>query len=127
LRSAHFGRHAREAAALARELLDANPFTTLQVVLEPDGGPEAVRREVSGRLLGGLLAACQASPTYLDRFYALQPGRAGGAKRVVVLLPAAWRAELGPGWAEEAGEVATLAWRGAVEEEALAAHECAVS
>ena len=48
LRSARFGRHRREVAGLIRELLTVNPFTTLQVVLEPVGEltPEAVRREV---------------------------------------------------------------------------------
>ena len=37
LRSAHFDRHAGEAAALVRRLLADNPYTTLQVVLEPGG------------------------------------------------------------------------------------------
>jgi radical SAM superfamily enzyme YgiQ (UPF0313 family) len=112
LRSAHFVGHAAAAAGLVREVLEANPFTTLQVVLEPAGGltAEAVRREVPPRLLGELLAACQERPTYLDKFYALQPGRPNGAKRLVVVLPLALRGRLGE-WAAEAGAFATLAWR----------------
>jgi radical SAM superfamily enzyme YgiQ (UPF0313 family) len=126
LRSARFGQHGREAAALVCERLREAPFTTLQVVLEPAGEqtPEAVRREVSPRLLGELMAACQAAPTYLDKFYALQPGGPNGAKRLIVLLPMELRRDMGEEWIEEIGELAALVWRGAaVEEEELAAHE----
>jgi hypothetical protein len=85
----------------------------LQVVLEPAGelSPEAVRREVGAGLLNELLAACLANPTYLDKYYALQPGRANGAKRLVVLLPLALREHLPQEWAEDGGELATLVWR----------------
>ena len=43
LRSAQFGRHYLKVVGLIRELLSDNPFTTLQVVLEPTGEltPEA--------------------------------------------------------------------------------------
>src|SRR5262249_28591737 len=60
LRSAHFERHSREAAGLIRGLLDANPFTTLQVVLEPTGelSPERVRQQGGPRLLDELMGAC---------------------------------------------------------------------
>jgi radical SAM superfamily enzyme YgiQ (UPF0313 family) len=131
LRSAGFERRGREAAGLIGELLEANPFTTLQVVLEPAGEltPAAVRRQVGPKLLGELLAACQARPTYLDKFYALQPGRPNGAKRLVVLLPLLLREQLPPEWVEEVGEAATLVWRaGAGEtacEERLEGHEFA--
>ena len=72
LRSAQFGRHGREMAGLIHELLRENPFTSLQVVLEPAGEltPEAVQHEVDGPLLSELMAACQVNPTYLDRYYA---------------------------------------------------------
>jgi hypothetical protein len=118
LRSARFGRHGREVTGLIQELLRVNPFTTLQVVLEPAGEltPEAVRREVGPHLLGELLAACQASPTYLDKYYALQPGRPNGAKRLLVLLPLALREQLPPGWGEDVGKLATVVWRVGVEE-----------
>jgi hypothetical protein len=113
LRSACFGRHGRQAAGLVRDLLRVNPFTTLQVVLEPAGDltPQSVRREVGARRLGELLAACQEDPTYLDKFYALQPGRPNGAKRLVVLLPVGLRQSLAGGWGEEVGRLATVVWR----------------
>jgi radical SAM superfamily enzyme YgiQ (UPF0313 family) len=113
MRSARFGRHGGRIASNIRTLLADNPFTTLQVVLEPVGRvtPEAVQREISPRFLRELMAECQASPTYLDKFYALQPGRANGAKRLVVLLPLTLRDQLPGEWTESAGEYATLVWR----------------
>jgi radical SAM superfamily enzyme YgiQ (UPF0313 family) len=126
LRSACLGRYRAEGEGLVRRVLRDNPFTTLQVVLEPAAdAPHEVRRQLSGGLLGGLLEACQELPTYLDQFYALQPGGARGAKRLIVLLPLALRAALGEGWIEEVGERATLVWRGADvgAEEEMAAHE----
>lgn len=93
LQSAHFGRHGNEVVQLIRELLQVNPFTTLQVVLEPTEKltSEAVQREVGPRLWNELLAVCLANPTYLDKYYALQPGRPNGAKRLIVLLPLSLR------------------------------------
>jgi radical SAM superfamily enzyme YgiQ (UPF0313 family) len=129
LRSAHFGQQRERAAALIRTVLAANPFTTLQVVLEPSGSldPPAVRQELGPRLLEALLAVCQESPTHLDKFYALQPGSANGAKRLIVLLPLSLRPAVGPEWIEGVGESATLVWRtpaaeGCAEEE-MDAHE----
>jgi len=91
-----------------------NPFTTLQVVLEPtpDQGCEGLRRSLSLRLLEGLARVCQDAPTYLDRFYGLQPGRPNGAKRLIVVLPACLRGRLDSAWVEEIGTVASVAWRG---------------
>jgi hypothetical protein len=113
LRSARFGRHGREVAGLIHELLRANPFTTLQVVLEPSGEltPQAVRQEVGPRLLSQWMAECQTSPTYLDKYYALQAGRPNGAKRLIVLLPLALRGQLPREWAEDVGRLATVVWR----------------
>jgi radical SAM superfamily enzyme YgiQ (UPF0313 family) len=117
LRSARLGQHGREGAGLIGELLRANPFTSLQVVLEPAGdlSPEAVRSEVGLTLLGELMAACQAKPTYLDKYYALQPGRPNGAKRLIVLLPLTLREQLTLEWVEDVGELATLVWRAGLE------------
>jgi radical SAM superfamily enzyme YgiQ (UPF0313 family) len=119
------GRRAR-AESLVREVLDANPFTTLQVVLEPSGG-EGVEDQLRPPFLGALLAVCQERPTYLDKFYALQPGRVNGAKRLVVVLPVGLRPALAAGWVEDVGEYATLVWRGAAgdAEEDMGAHEYA--
>src|SRR5689334_6716911 len=57
LRSSRLGQHGREIAGLIQELLRVNPFTTLQVVLEPVGEltADAVQREVGARLLSGLM------------------------------------------------------------------------
>ncbi|MBV9125277.1 MAG: B12-binding domain-containing radical SAM protein [Planctomycetes bacterium] len=117
LRSARFGHHGREAAGLIRGLLESNPFTTLQVVLEPVGalGPEVVPQEVGSRLLGNLMAACLANPTYLDKYYALQPGGMNGAKRLILVLPRSLRERLPPEWREAVGETATLVWRAGAE------------
>ncbi len=128
LRSARFERQVQQVVGLIRSLLDANPFTTLQVVMEPAGEltPDAVLRQVGPGLLGELMAACQANPTYLDKYYALQPGRVNGAKRLIVLLPLALRQRLPPAWIEAVGEAATLAWRaglGEVQDEEMEPHE----
>ncbi len=113
LRSARFGLRGGEAAGLIGEVLRANPFTTLQVVLEPAGEltPRALRQEIGARLLGELMTACLTNPTYLDKFYALQPGRPNGAKRLVVVLPLALRERLPRAWGAEAAMFATVAWR----------------
>ncbi len=128
LRAADFGRRQDEAAALVRHVLDDNPFTTLQVVLEPDveAGPRAAQASVTPRFLQALFAACQERPTYLDKFYALQPGGTNGAKRLIVLLPAGWRGNVAADWAEAVGALATLVWRGSAAEADLEAYEFAL-
>jgi radical SAM superfamily enzyme YgiQ (UPF0313 family) len=115
LRSADFPRRAARIAGLIREVLAANPFTTLQVVLEPTGVviPEALRRVFAPEFFGRLLGTCLENPTYLDKFYAVQPGRPNGAKRLIVLLPLVTRAGCDPEWIAEVGEFATLVWVGA--------------
>jgi radical SAM superfamily enzyme YgiQ (UPF0313 family) len=128
LRSAHFDRHTARAAALIRELFSANPFTTLQVVLEPAGAPDAesVQQLFGTNVLEVLVAACQQSPTYLDKFYALQPGRLCGAKRLILLLPLALRERLDPDWVADTGTFATVVWRGEADggaEEDMDGHE----
>jgi hypothetical protein len=132
LRSRDLGRRQSQAAGLVRRVLADNPFTTLQVVLEPAvGGPEEVEGQLTPRWLEALLAVCQERPTYLDKYYALQPGSSNGAKRLLVVLPLAWRPALAPDWIEDIGETATLVWRApagtAVAADELAAHEHAWS
>jgi radical SAM superfamily enzyme YgiQ (UPF0313 family) len=130
LRAAHPAEHGREIATLLRDLLAANPFTTLQVVLEPSGAlsPAELPRRLPPQLFASLLAVCQERPTYLDRFYALQPGRPSGAKRLIVILPLSLRPLLAEG-TEEVGELATIVWRTTAEaeagEEEMDAHEYA--
>jgi hypothetical protein len=112
LRSARFGRHINEAADLVRGLLRDSPFTTLQVVLESAAeGREAVEQDLGPDLLGKLMAVCQECPTYLDKFYALQPGSANGAKRLVVVLPLGLRQEVSAAWLEAVSETATVVAR----------------
>ena len=128
LRSAHLGRQGRKAANLVQEVLEANPFTTLQVVLEPTGEltADSVQSELRPRSLGELLAVCQTNPTYLDKFYALQPGRPSGAKRIIVLLPLALRERMPFDWVDAVGEAATLVWGGGAHEvDGLEPHEYA--
>jgi hypothetical protein len=108
LRSAEFRRHAKRAVRLIHQILADNPFTTLQVVVEAKSDLDALTPEV----LGELMAACQSQPTYLDRYYALQPGRAIGAKRLIVLADWEARQRFGPEWSEGIGEFATIIWRG---------------
>jgi radical SAM superfamily enzyme YgiQ (UPF0313 family) len=118
LHAVHFNQRCDKAVELIREVLDANPFTTLQVVLEPK--PDLDTRQLPNcfrpNVLATLTAACQSSPTYLDKFYALQPGRANGATRLIVLLPVTRRPRLPASWLEEVGEYATVVWGGAANE-----------
>jgi hypothetical protein len=121
-------RFGQEVSAMIRRVLDSNPFTTLQVVLEPSRKltPEAVQQEVGPRLLDALMAACLAKPTYLDKFYALQPGRPNGAKRLLIILPLAFRQRLSLDWMEAVGATANLVWRTGEEsfdEDSLEPHE----
>jgi hypothetical protein len=112
LHSAHFDRHTASARALVREVFTSDPFTTLQLVLDPQEIEAAdVQRQISPELLTSLTATCQETPTYLDKFYALQPGRANGAKRLIVLLPLELRRQVHEEWLGAAGELATLVWR----------------
>jgi radical SAM superfamily enzyme YgiQ (UPF0313 family) len=129
LRAADVDAHCPEAATLMRRLLDENPFTTLQVVLEPQRNPEATLAALPQRVWETLLAACQARPTYLDRYYALQPGQVNGAKRLILVLPKGLRAAFNEEWLEEIGVYATLVWSGPEDipwyDANLAAHEFA--
>lgn len=111
--------HARAATGLVRRLLDDNPHTTLQVVLEA-----ADLRSIVPALLEDLLAACYAETNYLDRYDAFLPGPMRGSKRCVVLAPAAERARLGTEWIEALQDLAAIAWHGGViPESVLDAHE----
>ncbi len=74
-----------------------NPHGTFQIVCEPTGDPSRVTAEA----IEALLAAAFGSTSYLDRFYAVMPGRPKGAKRVLVVVPVAQRERLGREWADE--------------------------
>ena len=106
LRAADFHARRHEAAALAARLLADNPHTTLQVVLEPTGELHRVTPEA----LETLLAECYRTPSYLDWYYSLHPGRFLGAKRLVVAAPAAERGRATPAWIEAVEQCATIVW-----------------
>jgi radical SAM superfamily enzyme YgiQ (UPF0313 family) len=111
----------RDAAGeLIARILELNPFTTLQVVLEPSTDP----RSISPLVLERLARACYQRPTYLDKFYAVLPGRIKGAKRLVIALPIEHRRTIGAEWIADVGHFASIVWRGeeAADEE-LEEHE----
>jgi radical SAM superfamily enzyme YgiQ (UPF0313 family) len=83
LRSSDFTAHRKRAVEYVDQILAANPFTTLQIVLEPTGDP----RRLNVQTCESILRAAFRQPTYLDRFYSVQPGRTKGAKRLIVALP----------------------------------------
>ncbi len=113
LRSANLPGHHAVIGGLIRDLLTANPFTTLQVVLELTGRVDgnALNDALDPAFLDGLLAACLENPTYLDKFYALLPGRPNGAKRLAVLLPLELRAVSDADRVADAGSFASVVWQ----------------
>ncbi|HEV3023631.1 MAG TPA: hypothetical protein VGX76_14250, partial [Pirellulales bacterium] len=124
LRSRDFHAYRARAADAIEQLLADNPFTTLQVVFEPTGDP----RRLSAATLEACARACFRRPTYLDRFYAVQPGGPKAAKRLVVAAPREWRQGVGREWIDLVGEYGTLVWRGSPRtEEELEAHEVATA
>ncbi len=108
VRSSDFHERRRQAAQLVSQFLAENPHTTLQVILEPTADPHRLTAET----LELLLATCYQTPTYLDRYYSLHPGRLLGSKRLAVLLPLALRAGLGDDWCRRVASAATLLWQG---------------
>ena len=87
LQSKDFDGRRRQAAELVEQLLADNPFTTLQIVLEPTCDADRIVESLTSRCCEAILQAAFCRPTYLDRFYSVQPGRLKGAKRLVIVLP----------------------------------------
>ncbi|HLW64011.1 MAG TPA: radical SAM protein [Gemmataceae bacterium] len=113
-RSHDFARHQESAARIIRQALAENPFTTLQVILEPSADAECacVSDQLSLSLLHDLFAVCLEQPTYLDRYYSMQPGGLNGAKRLILLLPEDWQNRLPAEWLDRVGEhAATVVWK----------------
>jgi hypothetical protein len=92
------------AKAALREVLDRNPFTVLEIVLETESEfPLDVYRE--------LTAACRRTEgIYLDRFHELGPPRRPGSHRFVTVLPGAGRARIEPDWVEDALRYSDIVW-----------------
>jgi radical SAM superfamily enzyme YgiQ (UPF0313 family) len=104
LRSADFDGRRERGAQLLRRLLEENPHTSLDVFLEPVGGPSRLTRQA----LATFLEACFASTSYLDMYYSLHPNRLLGAKRLVVVLSFGDRGILGPAGLDQISQYATI-------------------
>ena len=113
LHAKNFEVRRQEASTMIRRSLREDPFTTLQIVLDAGENLDAdeVRQSIDASVVAGLLKACLEQPSYLDKFAAWQPGRAIGAKRVILLLAAATRAGLSAQWLDEIQQIATIVWR----------------
>jgi radical SAM superfamily enzyme YgiQ (UPF0313 family) len=85
-------------------VLEHNPHTTLQVVLQPAEDPA----RLTPHCLAALAETCFARPTYLDKFYSILPGGPRGAKRLVVLLEPDLARRATPSWRAEASSWATV-------------------
>jgi hypothetical protein len=97
-------RHLPQMETKIRSLLDQNPFTTLQIILE-------TRAVFPFDVFKGLRAACRREKNiYLDRFYEFTPGQKPGAQRLVTLFPAEARAEIDREWVEDSAAHADVAW-----------------
>ena len=110
LQSSHFARDRRRAAELVDQLLADNPFTTLQIVLEPTCDARLMPDRLTAQTCETLLATAFHHPTYLDRFYSVSPGRIKGAKRLNVLLPAKLRTHPPQQWLDQIESRATIVW-----------------
>jgi hypothetical protein len=108
LQSTNFSLHRSRAAPIVEQLLADNPYTTLQIVLEPIGEIESLPRTLTPEFCETLLRACFRNPTYLDRFYSVQPGRLKGAKRLVVVLPADAEPAVDEIWRHSISELANI-------------------
>ena len=106
--SMDFTQAADRAASAVRDLLRDNPHSTLEIVLDSPNGLDSLTASV----LEAIQSATLESPSYLDRFYAFQPGRARGAKRIVVLAPISQRETIDPSLLETFGATATILWTG---------------
>ncbi len=82
-------------------ILNANPHSTLQVVLEPVGDPCRLQPE----FVEEVLAVCYREPNYLDRYYSLNPQGMLGSKRVVIKLS---DDDVDDDWADSMLDSATL-------------------
>jgi radical SAM superfamily enzyme YgiQ (UPF0313 family) len=112
--------HRSAIESAVRETLAREPYSTLQVVLESKTAP------VSSALLEAVTSACHEHPTYLDKYYALQPGGLRGAKRIVLLMPSAWRSRLAADWVEAVtNRWASIVWSGLDGDEGFGANEYA--
>ncbi len=105
VRSADFHGQRQRVASLVRRVVEENPYTSLDVLLEPVGGPARLTEQT----LAAILASCFPSTSYLDLYYSLHPNRLLGAKRLVVILSSEDRDVLGPAGLDRLAQYATIA------------------
>ena len=106
LRADDFRPHFEAAKKLIEQLLDENPNTTLQILLEPGDATS-----ITPDLLADLQRVCYRRTTYLDRFYSILPGVMKGSKRLVVLLEERDEAMLDDETLDDIDEFATIVWK----------------
>ena len=106
LKAEDFQVHTKSARKLIEQILDENPHTTLQVILEP--GKAA---SITASLLADFKWVCYSRTTYLDRFYSILPGAMKGSKCLVVLLEPCEEALLDPETIAAIDEFATIVWK----------------
>jgi radical SAM superfamily enzyme YgiQ (UPF0313 family) len=106
LRADDFRLHQDAACRIVAQVLDDNPHTTLQVVVEPRDATS-----ITIPFLAELRRVCYRRTTYLDRFYSILPGPMKGSKRLVVVLDAG-DDRLSEAELDAVGEYATLVSRG---------------
>ena len=106
LKAEDFQVHTKSARKLIEQILDENPHTTLQVILEPGNATS-----ITASLLADLKWVCYSRTTYLDRFYSILPGAMKGSKCLVVLLEPRDEALLDPETIAAIDEFATIVWK----------------
>jgi radical SAM superfamily enzyme YgiQ (UPF0313 family) len=102
LQANDFRSHQSAAYRVVANILDDNPHTTLQVILEPGDATT-----ITPAFLAEMRRVCYRRTTYLDRFYSILPGPMKGSKRLVVLLDSA-EPGLSESEIEALGEFATI-------------------
>ena len=106
MKAEDFQVHTKSAHKLIEQVLDENPHTTLQVILEPGNATC-----ITASLLADLKWVCYSRTTYLDRFYSILPGAMKGSKCLVVLLKPLDEALLDPQTIASIDEFATIVWK----------------
>ncbi len=106
LRSRQFEAKSQQAALLVREVLDANPHTSLDVLIAPIGS----RIHHFRSFLDLLSAECFRTTSYLDLYYSLHPNPLAGAKRLVVVFSLDYRNNISSPEIDRIAQHAKILW-----------------
>lgn len=106
-----FDRCAARAAACVRSLLAAEPFATLQIVLDASE-TESPARSVTPRLLDALAAARSNGQPTSTSITRSSPGARTARSGSWSCCQARLRDELDPDWVDAIGATAAVVWRG---------------